>query len=153
MRLGFIGTGAITDAIVSGLLRAKAPVARMVVSERNKATSSRLAALSPKVAVSGDNQAILDASDVVFLAVRPQVAKGILAGLRVPAEKEIISLIAALRADVLRGWLASAGTITRAIPLPSVRELRGVTVTYPRSNSRWMSRRISSPFGTLWGPS
>ncbi|CAM5190120.1 Pyrroline-5-carboxylate reductase [Castellaniella defragrans] len=146
MRLGFIGTGVITEAIVIGLLRAEAPVGRITVSERNRGTSQRLAELSAKVAVSSDNQAIIDASDVVFFAVRPQVAKDILTGLHVPADKEIISLIAALPAEVLRGWLASAGTITRAIPLPSVRELRGVTVIYPQSK---VASRLFSPLGVM----
>ena len=44
MKLGFIGTGAITEAIVVGLMEAEYPLSEIVVSARGAATAARLAA-------------------------------------------------------------------------------------------------------------
>ena len=44
MKLGFIGTGVITEAIVVGLMEAEFPLSEIVVSARGAATAARLAA-------------------------------------------------------------------------------------------------------------
>src|SRR4051794_33078800 len=44
MKLGFIGTGAITEAIVVGLMEAEFPLSEIIVSARGAETAARLAA-------------------------------------------------------------------------------------------------------------
>lgn len=131
MKLGFIGTGVITEAIVTGLLNSDFPITEMILSERNKATSSRLAAASPLVHVCKSNQEIVDRSDVVFLAVRPQDAEPVLRPLRFRHEQDVASLIATLTAETLHDWIGPGVRIFRAIPLPSVANKRGVTAIFP----------------------
>jgi pyrroline-5-carboxylate reductase len=70
-KIGFIGTGAITDAMVRGLLAKPAAVPHVMASKRSSDVSARLAADFPRVLVSGDNQAIVDGCDTVVFAVRP----------------------------------------------------------------------------------
>ncbi len=146
MKLGFIGTGVITEAIVTGLLRANADIDRIIVSERTRETSHRLAALSPKISIDGNNQSIIDKSDIVVLAVRPQIAQDVLTGLDIPEHKQVVSLIAALATETLQGWLGTSATIVRAIPLPAVAELKGVTVVYPATDA---ALRLFRPLGPV----
>jgi len=134
MILGFIGTGVITEAIVRGLIKSDYPVEQIFVSTRSAAVSSALAALSPKVCVCDNNQAIADGSDILFLAVLPQDAQSVISALSVRTGTQIVSLIATVSIDNIRAWSGSDGPIFRAIPLPSVAELTGVSVIFPPSS-------------------
>ena len=72
LRLGFVGTGVITEAVVTGLLATDLEIAEVHVTKRNQEVSARLAASSARVQVHASAQAVVDCSDLVFLAVRPQ---------------------------------------------------------------------------------
>jgi pyrroline-5-carboxylate reductase len=146
MKLGFIGTGAITEAIVMGLLRAGRNFDEIVVSARGKDTALRLAAQSSRISIDPDNQSIVDRSDIVFFAVRPQVARSVLSGLVIADDKEIVSLIASLPIETIREWNATTARVVRAIPLPAVADLRGVTAIYPQSDT---VEKLFLPLGTV----
>mgnify|MGYP000017562376 FL=1 len=131
MKLGFIGAGVITDAIVRGLLRANYPASEILVSSRTHEISTQLAQLSPLVRVCGDNQIIADEAEMLFLAVRPQHAEDVLTSLTIGPDRQIVSLIATIPIDRLREWTHPDAQICRAIPLPSVADLAGVTAVFP----------------------
>lgn len=131
MKLGFIGTGVITEAIVRGLLRANYPASEILVSSRTHEISSELAQLSRLVRVCEENQTIVDEADILFLAVRPQHAEEVLKPLTIGPERQIVSLIATIAIDRLREWAHPDAQICRAIPLPSVADLAGVTAIFP----------------------
>ena len=48
MKLGFIGTGVITEAIITGLTRSDYPASDIFVSLRNRQVSERLAKMGPR---------------------------------------------------------------------------------------------------------
>jgi len=131
MKLGFIGTGHITTAIVSGLLTAPRPPRRLLVSPRNAAKAAALAERFPRVAVADDNQHLVDAADRVILAVRPQDAGAVLGSLRFRPEQRVISLIATFSVADIRRLVAPATTVLRAVPLPSVARHLGPVAMYP----------------------
>lgn len=120
MKLGFIGSGHITTAIVTGLLTASKRPQGVILSPRNAARSAALAARFPQVVVAENNQRVVDDSDWVFLAVRPQVAREVLTPLRFRPGHKVVSLIAAFSTADLVGLVAPATAIVRAVPLPSV---------------------------------
>ncbi|MGH6894324.1 MAG: NAD(P)-binding domain-containing protein, partial [Dongiaceae bacterium] len=60
MRLGFVGTGAIASAIVTGLNASDAGRDAVLVSPRNPGIAAALAAKFANVAVAASNQAVLD---------------------------------------------------------------------------------------------
>jgi pyrroline-5-carboxylate reductase len=133
MKLGFIGTGVITEAIVLGILKADYPIEELLVSVRTREISARLAELSNKIRVCEDNAEIIDMADLLFLAIRPQDAEQILSSLEFRAGQQIVSLIATIPIDQLHEWTHPSATICRAIPLPSVADLTGVTAIFPPS--------------------
>lgn len=93
MILGFIGTGHITAAMAAGLCTAPNPP-KIVVSPRNAETAAGLAKRFTEVTVARDNQAVVDSSDWVVLAIRPQVAREVVAALKFKPGQTILSLIA-----------------------------------------------------------
>ncbi|WBU58843.1 pyrroline-5-carboxylate reductase [Paracoccus albus] len=145
MKLGFIGTGDITKAIVTGLMSADYPLDEIILSPRNAQVSARLAADHPKVVVASDNQQVVDGADLVFLAVRPQVAEKVIRALKFPADKQIVSLIATVTQETLQEWTGTSQPIPRAVPLPAVSDRQGATVIYPADG------KLQELFGTL-GP-
>lgn len=131
MRLGFIGTGVITDAIVTGLLGSGFDMTKVYLSERNRDISARLARASDTVRICSDNQEIVDRADLVFLAVRPQQAHAVLSPLRFAEQKHVCSLIATIQRETLQNMIGGSTRIFRAIPLPRVANRCGVTAIYP----------------------
>lgn len=130
MRLGFVGTGTITAAMVRGLKRSRLRDWHVLLSPRNPDIARGLADELPGVAVAADNQAVIDGADMVVLAVRPDAAETILRGLRFRGGQPVISLIAATPAATITEW-TGATQVCRAIPLPFVEEGRDVTPVYP----------------------
>lgn len=132
MTYGFIGTGTITEAIIVGMMHSRLATADVVVSPRSDAVARSLAQRFPNVTVAESNQAVVDAADIVILAVRPQVAEEVLTALAIPRHKKLISLIAATKHARLAQWTGhEADAIVRAIPLPFVAAGEGVTPILP----------------------
>lgn len=132
MKLGFVGTGTITEAIVTGLCSGGGND-RIAVSPRNGERAARLASAFPEVSIAADNQAVVDASDdMVFLAIRPQVAEAVIRPLSFRPGKTVVSLVAATDRETLLAWIGADVTLVQAIPLPFVARRDGVTAIYPR---------------------
>ncbi len=131
MTLGFVGTGAIAAAIVTGLNAEGAAPFTIRVSPRNAGLAAGLAGRFANVSVCGSNQEVLDGSETVILAVRPQVAEEVLSGLRFSSSQVVISLVAGFPVRRLAGLVAPAVKIWRAIPLPSVARRQSPTALYP----------------------
>jgi pyrroline-5-carboxylate reductase len=100
-----------------------------VLSPRNAERAQALADRHPTVTVAADNQAVIDAADVVVLAVRPQ-DRAVLDELRFH-ERPVVSLLAGVTHAELAPLVAPAQEIRRAIPLPDVARRTGVTPIHP----------------------
>jgi pyrroline-5-carboxylate reductase len=83
------------------------------------------------VTVAASNQAVLDGSDVVMIAVRPQVANEVLSELKFQVDHHVISLMAIIPLEQVRAMVAPARTVTRAVPLPLVADRCGPTPIFP----------------------
>jgi pyrroline-5-carboxylate reductase len=130
-KLGFIGTGRITTALVEGLCTTQDPPAIVLVSPRNAENAARLAARFSRVSVAANNQAVVESCDCVFLAVLPQVASTVLSGLPYRPDQTIVSLIAIKPIDEVRQLVKPAKRVFRAVPLPSVAKHLGPVVLHP----------------------
>jgi len=111
-RIGFLGTGHIAAPMVRHLVRKGFPV---TVSRRNEAVSAALAR-EHGVAVA-DNQAVIDASDVVVLCLRPHLAQDTLAPLEFRADQGIVSVMAGVGRETLSRLCAPAADMVQTIPL------------------------------------
>jgi pyrroline-5-carboxylate reductase len=130
LSLGFIGAGAITDAVVQGLHAAGNAGHAIHLSPRSEARSRALAARYERVVREDSNAAVVAKSDVVFLAVRPQQMRE-LVGLRFRAEQIVVSFLAGTPIDQLRPFVAPATRLVRVVPLPCIRLRQGPIVMMP----------------------
>jgi pyrroline-5-carboxylate reductase len=127
---GVLGVGAIAAAIVRGLCDGDdAP--DVLLSPRNAETGAGLAERIPTVEVAPDNQAVVDGAEVVIVCLRTEHARPVLAELRFPADRVVISAMASVPLDELRRLVAPATEIVRSIPFPAVARREGATLVHP----------------------
>jgi len=133
LSLGFVGTGDITRAIVTGLMTHAERRYEIWLSPRNERNAKELAERYPgSVRVARDNQDVVTQAEIVFLAVRPQVAPEVLGALRFSADQCAVSLIAGYGTQKIRSSLQTApARIERALPLPMTARAASRTVIYP----------------------
>ncbi|RFU86005.1 pyrroline-5-carboxylate reductase [Streptomyces triticagri] len=130
-RIGIVGVGEIGRALVTGLCEGADDAPEVFLSPRGADTAAELAARHASVRVCADNQEVVDRSEVVIIAVRKEDRHTALGGLRVAPDRIVVNVMAGVASDDLRRTLATEAAVVRAIPLPAVRERRGVTVTCP----------------------
>ncbi|MEL4072799.1 pyrroline-5-carboxylate reductase [Ochrobactrum sp. GPK 3] len=136
MIYGFIGTGTITEALIDGLMGSRLNVQKVIVSPRNAAVASRLAERYARVEIATGNQSVADKADVLILAVRPQIVEEVLAAIRIPFGRKLISVVAGISHEKLSRWTSyPESEIVRATPLPFVSYRDGVTAIFPKDET------------------
>ncbi|MEV0829010.1 NAD(P)-binding domain-containing protein [Nonomuraea rubra] len=131
MRIGIVGVGEIGRAIVTGLCEGDDKAPELLLSPRGASTAKELSERYESVQVCASNQDVVNRSDVVIIAVRPQDRHEALTGLHVDDGKIVVSLMGGVANDDLRRTLDTAAPLVRAIPLPAIHQRRSVTVTCP----------------------
>jgi pyrroline-5-carboxylate reductase len=142
--LGFVGVGAIAEAIITGLCEGGVTPPSIHLSPRSASRTERLAARYPSVHVADSNQGAVERADVVFLCVRPQDAPAALSELAFRASQTVISVVAGVQMDALRQLVAPVEDLVRAIPLPAVARRAGLTAIHPPHE---LARAIFEPLG------
>ena len=135
MTIGFIGTGHITAAMAAGLCTAPQGTdgpRRIVVSPRNAETAAALAKRYEQVTVAADNQAVVDGSDWVVLAVRPQDAREVVAALKFKSDQRVLSLIAPVDDEWIDAAVRPGRLAARIFVMPPVELRIGPTMFFPR---------------------
>ena len=131
MKIGFIGTGQITKAVVIGILKSKIKVKTIYVSARNTKISKSLKIKSKKILIEKNNQNIVNNSNIIFLAVTPDVGKKILGKLRFLKNQIVVSFISTINIEQLKEFTGLKKNIVRAIPLPPIALCKGPVPIYP----------------------
>ena len=120
MNLGFIGSGEITKAVVTGILASKIKYKSILLSKRNLKISSSLKKKSSKIKIFDNNQDIINKSNWIFLSITPNVGKKIIKDLKFKKNQIIISFISTIKLNELKKYIKTKNTIVRAIPLPPI---------------------------------
>lgn len=132
MKLGFIGTGIITTAVVTGFCESGRKDLQIVVSPRNKERAAALHEKYPEiVSVAADNQEVVDRSDWVFAALLPQHAEEVLQELTIPEEKKFINLVMTLSTKRAEELIGKREIIADVVPLTFAANGFGPVVVYP----------------------
>lgn len=131
--IGIIGTGAIAEAVVIGLCTKENPPEQILLSPRNAKRAERLAEQYSDVAVASNNQSVIDNSNWVFLAVRPQVAEEVLKAHRFKPDQRVLSFMAGISISHLRELVEPAEHIVRMNPLPAIARHEGPILLSPPS--------------------
>jgi pyrroline-5-carboxylate reductase len=112
-RVGFLGTGHIAAPMARALARKGHSV---TVSERNADTAAALVAAGLGINAA-PNQAVIDASDVVFLCLRPAVWADGLQGLTWRADQQIVSVMAGVPLAQIAAICAPVTDLSVTIPI------------------------------------
>lgn len=120
--IGFLGSGHMTAALVGGLVKHH-PADKIHASNRSQ---DKLQALADQydIHAASSNQALVEASDVLVLSVKPQLLKDVVTPLKEQIQLKkplIISVAAGIRCASLNLWLGDDLALIRAMPnTPSV---------------------------------
>jgi pyrroline-5-carboxylate reductase len=126
--LGFIGVGHLASYVIAGL-RSAGIDNPIILSPRGAQQSQRLSD-QYQCSIAADNQAVVDQSDVVFLAVRPDDLSAVAENLTFTSRHLLVSCLAGVSLDQLYERFAPAGVV-RTLPLATAEFHEGVVPLYP----------------------
>jgi pyrroline-5-carboxylate reductase len=135
MKLGFIGTGKITSAVVTGICGSNISYKKIIISYRNKSIAQSLKKRFKKITISKDNQEIVNTCDWIFLSVIPTVGEKIIKDLKFRSNQTIISFISTITLAQLKKAIKVKAKIIRAIPLPPISLKKGPVPICPPNKS------------------
>ena len=128
-RVGFLGSGNMGEALIRGIVQAGlVPPGNIAASD---VRGDRLAQMERQYGIrtTSDNAELIRESDVVVLAVKPQIMTSVLRDVApaVDLTKLVISLAAGVPTVTLRAHLPRAGRLIRVMPNTPALVLEGVT--------------------------
>jgi pyrroline-5-carboxylate reductase len=136
LTVGFIGGGNMGEALIKGLLGAS-----LVPAASIHATDVRLERLKELdrqygIQVSSDNAELVRRSDIVILAVKPQIIDSVLKEIApaVTRKKLLISVAAGVSTAKIRGVLHKDARLIRVMPNTPALVLEGVTAIAKADN-------------------
>jgi pyrroline-5-carboxylate reductase len=125
MNIGFIGTGKIASAVITGIARSSISYKKIIISPRNKKTARNLKNKFNKIQIAKNNQELVNSSDWIFLSITPTVGKKIIKDLKFNTKQIIISFISTITLAELKKSVRVKAKIVRAIPLPPISLKKG----------------------------
>ena len=125
MNIGFIGTGKIASAVITGIFKSNIIYKEILISPRNKAIAGKLKKKIKKLKIAKNNQEILNSCDWIFLSITPTVGKKIIKDLKFKSNQTIISFISTITLGELKKAIKVKAKIVRAIPLPPISLKKG----------------------------
>jgi pyrroline-5-carboxylate reductase len=126
--IGFIGAGNMAYALIKGLLSNGFDAKNINVSDSNEGLLiKRQSELN--ITTYSDNSAILDNSDIVVFAVKPQVLSIVCLQLKNKVKQShlFVSIVAGIRANDINRWLGGNFALVRTMPNTPALFQSGVT--------------------------
>jgi pyrroline-5-carboxylate reductase len=154
-KIGFIGAGAMAEALVGGLQAAGVPAGHLRASDPDPTRRKRLEERCGVETVS-DNSEVAAASDLVVIAVKPQVVSSALAGV---GDLDVtgplwISIAAGVPLAALEGLLSPEARIVRAMPNTPALVQAGATALCGNARTApgdlTLARRLFESVGVAW---
>jgi pyrroline-5-carboxylate reductase len=115
--IGFVGAGNMAEALIRGLLRGHAVAGKISASAPRP---ERIAELAERYQIhaTSDNPAIAERSEILVLAVKPQIMRKVLDQIadRIRADALVISIAAGIPIAAIEGRLRPGTRVVRAMP-------------------------------------
>jgi pyrroline-5-carboxylate reductase len=116
-KIGFIGGGAMCEALISGLLKKELLTPQQIII--NDVIPERLKYLKDRysIAIDPSIQAVAQSSEILFLTVKPQVMAAVLnsIGKSVPKKTVVVSIAAGIKISTMEKYLLGVPVI-RVMP-------------------------------------
>jgi pyrroline-5-carboxylate reductase len=154
-KIGFIGGGNMAEALIRGLMEGGVPAADLSVAEPFE---ERRAFLTGRYGITstGDNGSVAAGCDIIFLAVKPQIAPAVLAeiGAVVTQEKLLISIMAGIGTAAIEAACPAGTRVVRVMPNTPALVLKAASAIAPgaaaTSDDVSLTRRIFELVGKAW---
>ena len=158
VRVGFLGGGAMGEALAAGVLAAGARRERVRAADPDPARRKQLEqALG--IAAGDDNASVVESSDVVVLAVKPGLVSPVLAALGGAGEAALarplwVSIAAGVPLATLAACLPTRARIVRAMPNTPALVRAGATAFVANAAcsaaDRALARALFEAVGSAW---
>ena len=109
LNIGILGVGELTEKVVIGLRRSGF-TGRVLLSPRNHERAQQLSKVWA-CDVMADNQRVVDAADLLFLGVRPEVVGQLSNEVQLKPRQTLVALVAGLKLDELQRHFPGAHTV------------------------------------------
>ena len=131
-RIAFVGSGAMAEAMIEGLLSKNIAQAKNLVAAGPREERGRALAERFHVATTTDNVSAVAGAELVVLSVKPQVLPVALPALRgrIGSDALVLSIAAGVRMDTIITGLAHA-SVVRSMPNSPAQIGEGMTVWIP----------------------
>jgi pyrroline-5-carboxylate reductase len=116
MRIGVIGCGTISTAVVHGIA---GDGHQITVSERSARHANALAEAYENVSVA-NNQIVVDTSDVIFLGLMAEVASDVLGALKFRDDQRVITFMGSATLAEADAMVRPARAVAIMIPFPGI---------------------------------
>ena len=145
MNIGFIGTGKIATAVITGIFKSNIVYKKITISPRNKEIAKKLKKKFNTIKIAKNNQEIVNSCDWIFLSVTPTVGEKIIKDLKFKSNQTIISFISTINLKQLKKMIKVKVKLIRAIPLPPIALKKGpVPICPPNKKVRDFFNKIGT---------
>jgi pyrroline-5-carboxylate reductase len=128
-RIGFLGAGNMGEALIKGVLAARLVTPDLIQITDVRADRAKELDRQYGVRVAPDNPTLVRTSDIVVLAVKPQIMSAVLAEIAPAVSRStlLISIAAGVSTATLRAGLGKAARLIRVMPNTPALVLEGAT--------------------------
>ena len=136
--IGFIGAGNMATALISGLINSDQSASKIIASSPEQEHLEKLSK-DFGIKTTNNNLEIVDNSDIVILAVKPNIVQAVIDEIKdVATDKDIliISIAAGVKIEKIESQLGSSMRVIRAMPNTPDSIMEGVTAICANSNAR-----------------
>ncbi len=156
-KIGFIGGGNMAASLIGGLIVDGTTPSQIRVADPNAQCTQPLQRQFG-ITIAADNKTLVEQSDVVILAVKPQVLREVCQQIAAEVQTKrplIISVAAGIRIGDIDRWLSDDNAIVRTMPNTPALVQCGATALYANSRvdetQREVAERIMRAVGlTQW---
>jgi pyrroline-5-carboxylate reductase len=131
-KIGFIGAGNMAEALIRGLLESKVAAPGLIFASDASVARLKHVCSKYKVKAMKGNRELAGACDIIFLAVKPQIAKEVLeeAGQELNSSKLVISIMAGVCVKDISARCGKGVRVIRVMPNTPALVLKGAAAFY-----------------------
>ncbi|MCD4703218.1 MAG: pyrroline-5-carboxylate reductase [Methanosarcinaceae archaeon] len=136
-KLGFIGTGKMGESLIRGLVDAKAIDGSNIYASDVYEVTLNILHQELGINISTENRDVIANSDVIILAVKPQILKNVLRSIRehVTNDKLIISIAAGVNIGTIENELNEGTRVVRIMPNIAATVAEAASAVSPGNNA------------------
>ena len=151
MKVAIIGAGNMGGAIARGMAQGSLiRPANITVSNPSEGKLRAIQEFNPQIKTTCNNQEAINEADLIILAVKPWFIKGVIEGLTLQTEKQIIASVAAgIPFAEYEQWIGEKATIFRIIPNTAISQMQSMTLLASHNASKEQEALLANIFNEM----